>query len=55
MAARIKTPLGTEVGLDLRDIVLDGIPAPRKRGTEAPTPSFRPMTVVATVADLSYC
>ena len=28
MAAWIKMPLGTEVGLSLRDIVLDGDPAP---------------------------
>jgi len=28
--------LGTEVGLGLRDIVLDGVPAPRKRGTAPP-------------------
>jgi len=33
MAGWIKMPLGTEVGLDLSDIVLDGDPAPpRKRG-----------------------
>ena len=33
-AAWIKMPLGTEVGLGLRDIVLDGDPAtPRKNGT----------------------
>jgi len=38
-------PLGTEVRLRLRDIVLDGDPAPSpKRGT---TPNFRPMSVVA--------
>jgi len=34
-------------------IVLDGFPALRERGT-AP-PSFRPMSVVTTVAHLSYC
>ena len=34
-------------------IVLDGFPALRERGT-AP-PSFRPMSIVATVAHLSYC
>ena len=34
MAALIKTPFGTEVGLGLRDIVFDVDPAtPRKRGT----------------------
>ena len=35
-------------------IVLDGFPALRERGT-APPPSFRPMSVVAMVAHLSYC
>ena len=38
-------PLGTEVGLGPGDIVLDGEPAPPKRGTQAP--NFRPMSVVA--------
>jgi len=52
-AGWMKTPLGTEVDLDPGHIVLDGIPAVRQRGT-AP-PSFRPMSIVATVAHLSYC
>ena len=34
-------------------IVVDGVPALRERGTAAP--SFRPMSIVATVAHLSYC
>jgi len=34
-------------------IVLDGVPAPAK-GAQQP-PLFRPMSVVATVALLSYC
>ena len=34
-------------------IVLDGVPALRERGTAAP--SFRPMSIVATVTHLSYC
>jgi len=51
----MKTPHGTEVDLGPRHIVLDGVPAPRKRGTEAPPPYFRPMSIVATVAHLSYC
>jgi len=40
-------PLGTEVGLGLRDIVFDVDPAtPRKKGT--PTqPNFWPMSIVA--------
>jgi len=36
-AARIKMPIGTEVGLGPDDIVLDGDPAPlRRKGAEAP-------------------
>ena len=35
-------------------IVLDGVPAPAK-GAQHPSPSFRPMSIVATVAHLSYC
>ena len=50
----MKTPLGTEVDLGPGHIVLDGAPALRERGTAAP-PSFRPMSIVATVAHLSYC
>jgi len=49
----MKTPLGTEVDLVAVHIVLDGFPALRGRGT-AP-PSFRSMSIVAKVADLSYC
>ena len=43
----IKMPLGTEMGLDPGDIVLDGaqLPPPKKRGDMAP--SFRPMSIVA--------
>jgi len=48
----MKTPLGTEVDLGPGHIVLDGTPAFRERGTAAP--SFRPMSIVATVAHLSY-
>jgi len=44
----------TEVDLGAGHIVLDGFPALRERGT-APPPSFGPMSVVATVAHLSYC
>jgi len=41
--------------IDLRadHTVLDGFPALRERGT-APCP-FKPMSIVATVAHLSYC
>jgi len=49
----MKTPLGTEVDLGAGHIVLDRFPALRERGT-AP-PSFRHMSIVATVAHLSYC
>ena len=46
-AAWIKMPLGTEVGLGLRDIVFDVDPAtPRKKGTPTP-PNFWPMSIVA--------
>ena len=53
MARWMKTPLGTEVDLGPGHIVLDGVPAPAK-GAQQP-PSFRPMSIVATVAHLSYC
>jgi len=43
----MKTSLGTELDLGTGHIVLDGFPAP--------SPSFRPMSIVATVAHLSYC
>ena len=49
----MKTPLGAEVDLGPGHIVLDGVPAPAK-GAQQP-PSFRPMSIVATVAHLSYC
>jgi len=46
-AGWMKTPPGSEV-----DQVLDGVPAPRDRGTAAP--SSWTMSIVATVAHLSY-
>jgi len=52
-AGCMKTPLGKEVDLGLGHIVLDGVPAICARGTAAP--SFRSMSIVATVAHLSYC
>jgi len=52
MAGWMKTPLGTEVDLCPDHLVLDG-PSSRVMGTAAP--SFRPMSIVATVAHLSYC
>ena len=54
MARWMKTPLGMEVDLSPGHIVLDGVtPSSRERGTAAP--SFWPMSIVATVAHLSYC
>jgi len=51
----IKMPYGTKERLGLRHIVLHGEPArPSPRGAQQP-PCFRPMSVVATVAYLSYC
>ena len=52
MAGWMKTPLGTEVDLGPGHIVLDGVPALAK-GAQQP-PSFRSMSIVATVAHLSY-
>ena len=49
----MKTPVGMEVDLGPGHIVLDGDPAPPLRKGHS-TPSFRPMSVVATVAHLSY-
>jgi len=49
----MKTPFGMEVDLGPGHVVLDGVPGIRQRGTAAP--SFRPMSIVATVAHLSYC
>ena len=53
MAGWMKTPLGTEVDLGPGHIVLDRSQLSAK-GAQQP-PSFRPMSVVATVAHLSYC
>jgi len=45
-AGRMKTPLGTEADLGPGHIVLD---------RDTADPPFQPMTIVATVAHLSYC
>ena len=45
--------IGTEVDLGPGHIILDGFPAPAKGAQQSP--SFRPMSIVATVAHLSYC
>jgi len=51
----MKIPLGTEVDLSAGHIVLDGDPALRLRKGHSTAPRFRPMSIVATVALLSYC
>jgi len=52
-AGWMKTPLGTDVDLGPGHTVLDVIPEVHERGAAAPS-SFRPMSIVATVAHLSY-
>jgi len=47
-------PSGTEVDLGPGHIVLHLDPAPRAKGAHRPH-CFRPVSVVATVAHLSYC
>ena len=53
-AGWMKTPLGMEVDLSPSHIVLDVVSALRETTTAA-LPSFWPMSIVATVAHLSYC
>ena len=53
MAGWMKIPLVTEVDLSPGHIVLDGVP-PSAKGAQQP-PSFRPMSIVAAAAHLSYC
>jgi len=48
-------PLVTEVDFGPGHNVLDGVLAVHERGTAAPSPSFRPMSILATVAHLCYC
>jgi len=49
----IRIALGTEVGLDPTDIVLDGDPAlPTEKG-HVPGPTFRPMSIVAKRSPIS--
>ena len=54
-AVCIRIPLGTDVGLSLGDIMLDGDPAPSPIKWHSPLLNFRPMSIVAMVANLSYC
>jgi len=53
-AGWLKTPLGTEVDLGPGHIVLDGDPANSPAKGARQPPSFRPMSIVATVGCLSY-
>ena len=56
LAGWIKISLGTEVGLDPSNIVLDGHPAPPPhKGTEPLPTNFRPMSIVAKRLDGSRC
>ena len=55
MAGGMKMPLGTEVELGPGHIVLDGVPGAPNGAQQPPPPSFRLMSIVATVAHLSYC
>jgi len=49
----MRTPLGTEIDLGPGHIMFDGDPAPPAKGAQQPSP-FRPMSIVVTVAHLSY-
>jgi len=52
----IKMPLGTEVGLGQGDAVLDGDPAPPRKGAQQPPPHFSAHVYCSqSVAHLSYC
>ena len=53
MAAWIKMPLGTEVGLGPDNIVLDGDPAPLSQKGQSPLPNFWPLSIVAKRLDES--
>jgi len=53
----MKTPFGTEVDLGPGHIVIwfDWYPAPPPRNGHSSPAYFRPVSIVATVAHLSYC
>ena len=55
MAGWIKMPLCMAVGLGPDHIVLDGDPSPPPPERAQQRPSFRPMSIVATVAHFSCC
>jgi len=46
-------PLGTEVGLGPGHIVLEGNPASPMERAQQPTPSFRPISIVAKRSPIS--
>jgi len=50
-----KMPLATEIDLSPGHFVLDGDPASPTKKAQQPPPLFRPMSIVVTVAYLSYC
>ena len=54
-AAYIKMPLGMEVGLSPGSFVLDGDPAPPRKGGGAPLPNLWPISIVAKRLDTSRC
>ena len=49
-----KMPLGMEVGLGPGDFVFDEDPVTPRKKAHSATPNFWPMSIVATVAHLSY-
>jgi len=53
-AGWIKMPLGTVVGLNPGHIVVDGDPAPPRKGHSS-LPTFRPMRIVAKQLHKSRC
>jgi len=53
-AGLMKMPLGTKVDLGPGHIVLDEVPQLYAKRAQQ-SPSFRPVSIVATVAHLSYC
>ena len=54
-AGWMKTPRVTQIDIGPDHIVLDGGPGCPQKGHNSPPPSFRPMSIVATVAHLSFC
>jgi len=50
----MKMPLGTEEDLSPGHIVLDRTQLPPAKGAQQPS-YFRPMSILAIVAHLSYC